>query len=239
MTNPLKSLNHGFNVTRTTRISFIPCIDRYGIAWNDRILSRIFRGERNAVLSLWNASMMHEAKHIHSQDGVSICTTRRSMVSRRKHCILTFFLISFNFYTPVSLIFFPSTRVSPFFPFCLRPSFFALCTFVFIFPRSIYFAVFHYFLAIFIIPLSCRILLSCRCRYRSQYPLRMIITLHAFLLLLFLLFLGKSHSRLDVFRYIFNSMDRVSLYNIFATSFFYVYYYSSRFSMFFTSTRVV
>lgn len=29
---------------------------------------------------------MHEAKHIHSQDGVSICTTRRSMVSRRKHC---------------------------------------------------------------------------------------------------------------------------------------------------------
>lgn len=152
---------------------------------------------------------------------------------------LTFFLISFNFYTPVSLIFFPSTRVSPFFPFCLRSSFFALCTFVFIFPRSIYFAVFHYFLAIFIIPLSCRILLSCWCRYRSQYPLRMIITLHAFLLLLFLLFLGKSHSRLDVFRYIFNSMDRVSLYNIFATSFFYAYYYSSHFSMFFTSTRVV
>lgn len=159
---------------------------------------------------------------------------------------LTFFLISFNFYTPVSLIFFPSTLVSPFFPFCLRPSFFALCTFVFIFPRSIYFALFHYFLAIFIIPLSCRILLSCWCRYRSQYPLRMIITLHAFLRVLFLLFLGKSHSRLHVFRYIFNSMDRVSLYNIFATvsSFFYVYYYSfvlrsSRFSMFFKSIRVV
>lgn len=154
---------------------------------------------------------------------------------------LTFLLISFNFYTPVSLIFFPSTRVSPFFPFCLRPFFFALCTFVFIYSRSIYFALFHYFLAIFIIPLSCW------CRYRSQYPLRMIITLHAFLPVLFLLFLGKSHSRLDVFRYIFNSMDRVSLYNTFATVssfFFYVYYYSfvlrsSRFSMFFESIRVV
>lgn len=130
---------------------------------------------------------------------------------------LAFFLISFNFYTPVSLIFFPSTRVSPVFPFCLRPSFFALCTFVFIYPRSIYFALFLYFLSIFIIPLSCRILLSCSCRYRSQYPLRITITFHAFLLVLFLVFLGKSHSRLDVFSIcIFNSMDRVSLYNIFA-----------------------